>query len=724
MSNTDTSEHSIIEAASIYTSRGWSVLPLVADEKRPLTRNGLYNATLLEDTINEWYNRWPDANIGIRTGAESGIIVLDVDVKNGAEGLKSLAELESEYGSLPVTLRATTPSGGQHLYFKHPGGKIKNRTSFRPGLDLRCDGGYIVAPPSSIDDKPYEWVDPSLKIADAPEWLVEIIKSKASSFGDHSSSETHIVSGISGVPEGQRNDSVFRYAASLRSKGTPREEAEVSVLYKALNCHPPLPEDEALRCLDSAYQYEPGTVRPCTELGNAERLIDQYGELIRYVPEYGSWMVWDGRRWEFSILGEINQLAKGVVRGVNQEALDCEDDDRRDALLKHARASERCSALSNMMTLASTCKDIAMSADALDFNDHLLGVKNGVVDLRTGSFRQSDPACYITKTSRASFDKYAKCPLWNRFVLDIMGGDKELAQFLQRCIGYTLMGGNPEQIILILYGSGANGKSTLLRIVQLLLGTYARTVESSLFLVSRYNSSGGPREDIVRLKGARIILTTEIGEGEILDENLVKRMTGDDTLAGRVPYGKSTIEFQPKFVPWMAANNKPIIRGDDHAIWRRIILIPFTQTFSDEKQDKRLLEKLTSELPGILNWAIEGCLAWQQGGLQPPDVVTRATQEYRTEMDLLAEWLESNCDNGPGWSTSASLYSDYKDWCEKNFVDRPMDIRIFGRKLASKGFERGKVDSCRGFRGIKLKPYTGRSDITTPFSVSSRGGGV
>jgi putative DNA primase/helicase len=287
-----------------------------------------------------------------------------------------------------------------------------------------------------------------------------------------------------------------------------------------------------------------------------------------------------------------------------------------------------------------------------------------------------------------------------------MGGNRDLVEFLQRCVGYSLFGGNPEQVLFVLHGHGANGKSTFVRLLQDLFGGYARAVESSLLMVRRSeNANGGPREDIVRLKDARLVLATEIGEGQWLDEERVKRLTGGDTLAGRVPYGRSTIEFQPKFALWLSTNHKPVIHGGDHAIWRRIVLIPFTQTFSDGQKDEMLLTKLRAELPGVLNWAIKGCLAWQErNGLDMPKIVLDATREYRTEMDLIGEWISDACMTGTDrMDTVADLYQSYQQWAEASGL-KVLSRQAFGRKLTERGFEQAWPKGQRGYRGIEVKP--------------------
>jgi putative DNA primase/helicase len=668
--------------------------------KHPRTLAGLKDATADLSVVAQWWTQWPDANIAVRTGSDSRVIVLDVDVKNGATGDVSLAKLEKQFGALPPTRRARTWSGGWHYFFKHPGGTVKNRTGFCPGLDIRGDGGYILVAPSAIGGQKYRWEDPGTPITDAPPWLLEIITNKSS---HQTANSFNPIAALDGFPEGTRNDGVFRYACSLRERDYRYDDAKVLVLKVASDCAPPLPDSEAIQCLDSAYQrYEPGTRRPLTELGNAERLVDRHGRDIRYIPEFGAWMYWESGYWAKDGIGKINQLAKEVIRGIYHEAAEEGSSDMRDAITRHAKASERKNAIDHMVQLAASEPGISVHSHFLDCNPWLFGVRNGVVELRTGTMRPAEREDYITKQGHVEYDPDAECPLWERFLSQIMGEAQELVTYLQMAVGYTITGITSEQAVFIQHGSGANGKGTFLTVIEHLLGDYCKSVASETLMAQRGRSSSGPNEDIGRLKGARLASTSETEEGQILAEALLKRMTGEDTLVARLPYAKNSFEFKPQFKVWVAANHKPIVRGDDHAIWRRIHLIPFEQTFEGKNKDKNLRERLLAELPGILNWAIEGCLLWQKQGLVQPAQIREATLEYRSEMDLLAEWIESCCCVGPNeCATVASLYQNYNSWCITNWV-KPMERRTFGRKLSSRGFQRDKLGGQRGYRGIGL----------------------
>jgi putative DNA primase/helicase len=282
-----------------------------------------------------------------------------------------------------------------------------------------------------------------------------------------------------------------------------------------------------------------------------------------------------------------------------------------------------------------------------------------------------------------------------------MGGNLGLINFLQKILGYSLTGSTREQCLFFLYGLGANGKSTLLEVVQSLWGDYATRTSSETFLAKK---PGGIPNDVAALRGARLAAAVEVEQGRRLAEVLVKEMTGGDTISARFMRAE-WFSFKPQFKIFLATNHKPIIRGTDFAIWRRIRLIPFTVQIPKEEQDRDLPEKLRGELPGILNWAMAGCLQWRFGGLEPPKEVDDATQDYRAEMDVLGDFIAERCILDPGAdATAAELYKSYTSWAEENGEKRPLTQRAFGMSLTERGFERGKGTGNKGIRlGIGVR---------------------
>jgi putative DNA primase/helicase len=352
-----------------------------------------------------------------------------------------------------------------------------------------------------------------------------------------------------------------------------------------------------------------------------------------------------------------------------------------------------------MVELAKSEPGVPVTPERLDADPWVLNVCNGTLDLRTGHLRPHARADLLTKLAPVTYDPGALCPTWEAFLSRILAGDVALIRFVQKVIGYSLTGSTQEQCLFILYGAGANGKSTLIQTISALLGDYARQTPTESLLVQR---GDGVRNDLARLQGARFVSAVEVEGGRRLAEALVKQLTGGDTITARFLYGEH-FEFQPMFKLWLAVNHKPVVQGTDHAIWRRLRLIPFTVTIPAAEQDKRLTEKLRAELPGILRWAVEGCLAWQQEGLAPPTAVKRATGDYRAEMDVIAAFIRDCCVVEPQRQVSTSeLYAEYRGWCEQ-MGESAVTQKAFGTALRERGCTPGRTSGGRLWVGIALR---------------------
>lgn len=442
-----------------------------------------------------------------------------------------------------------------------------------------------------------------------------------------------------------------------------------------------------------------GEPRALTDLGNAERLKDRHGKNIRYVPPWNKWLLWSGRHFEVDDLGRVHQLAKETVRSIYAEAAEADSHDRREAVAKHAVRSESENRIRAMVNLARTEPGIPVRAEDLDRDPWLLNVANGTLDLRTGELRPHRRADLITKVLPTDYDPGAEAPLWERFLAEIMAGSDSRVKFLQRAAGYSLTGLTIEQIIFIMFGVGANGKSVFITTLMNLLDAYAKSFEPEVLMLRRNEAHPTERADLM---GTRLAATTETGEGQRLNEALIKRLTGGEPIRARF-MRQDSFEFEPTHKLWMATNHQPIIRGTDTGIWRRLHLIPFAVTIPEDEQDPFLAEKLKDEFPGILRWAVEGCLAWQKEGLNPPDEVLAATQEYRADMDVLGTFLDDCCDIGPEhWESAANLYKAYSDWC-KNTGEYTLSHTAFGTRLRDRGFVSSKVGGIRGRQGLRVK---------------------
>jgi putative DNA primase/helicase len=440
-------------------------------------------------------------------------------------------------------------------------------------------------------------------------------------------------------------------------------------------------------------------VRALTETGNAERLVDQYGTDMRFCHPWGAWLHWDGHRWKRDQTGAIRAWAKTVVRSIYSEITAAETKDERATLFKWAVKSETAAARTAMIKLAESETNIPIEPEAMDRDPFLLNVMNGTVDLKTGQLRQHERADCITKLAPVYFDPEAECPTFLAF-LDRVIPDLEVRRFLRRITGYGMTGITSEQCIAFFYGGGANGKSTFLDVIQDMLGDYAQTAAPDL-LVSR----GGDRHptELADLFGARWVSSIEVDEGKRLAETLVKQMTGGDKMKARF-MRTDFFQWSPTHKLFLAANHKPEIRGTDYAIWRRIRMIPFTVTIPEAERDGNLGTKLRNELPGILNWALQGCKEWQEQGLGIPDAVREATEEYRQEQDVIGRFMEDSCVvDAQSFVNSGMLFKTYSVWCEAS-ANRPVTTTAFGRRMAEKGFTAGRgVDGKRIWKGVRLR---------------------
>lgn len=451
-----------------------------------------------------------------------------------------------------------------------------------------------------------------------------------------------------------------------------------------------------------------------TDLGNAERLIARHGADLRYSTAYG-WLVWDGARWEPDTPRKSMEWAKHTIRAIREEAAfkaqqaaKETDETRRGTLDGAAKAlfawaikSESNRSLTSALQLAETEPGVYVPTEDLDTDPFLLTVGNGTLNLLTGCLRPSERADLCTKRVATPYLPDALCPIWLAFLERILPGF-HLRAYLQRIAGYALTGSVREQELYFLFGSGANGKSTLIDTLLALMCDFGRQASSELLTAKR---SDMVRDDVANLAGKRLVATIETEEGRAMAESLLKQLTGGDRITARLLY-KNSFEFSPTFKILFAANHKPVMKNNDHGVWRRIRLIPFSETITDEEKDRDLPAKLRAELPGILAWCVAGCMDWQTGGMRTPEEVLATTQEYRDDSDLIGRFLAEACYVGDNAQVKASLlYETYCKWCEGS-GERPRTGTAFGRAIS----ERNGIEKHRSGTGIV---YTGLGVIDT-----------
>jgi putative DNA primase/helicase len=436
----------------------------------------------------------------------------------------------------------------------------------------------------------------------------------------------------------------------------------------------------------------------CTDTGNAERLADRHGANLRYCHPWGKWLVYDGTRWRVDDRGAVVRLAKDTARSIFGEAREATSDVAAKQLGKWASSSLSESKLRAMISLSQSEPGIPVLPDELDASPDLLNVLNGTIDLRSGKLREHRREDLITRIVPVEYDPDANAPAWESFLQRVLPGE-ELRAFVQRAVGYSATGDTSEQCMFINHGGGANGKSTFQEALSAALGDYAMRTPTEMLLARR---ADGVPNDVARLKGARFVSASETEEGHRLAESRIKDLTGQDTITARFMKAE-WFDFAPTHKLWLSTNHKPEIRGTDAAIWRRIRLVPWTVSIPPAEQDKKLPEKLRSELPGILAWVVRGCLQWRRKGLQAPEEVRQATGDYRSEMDVLAAFLEECCIlRSDAMAFAKNLYTAYKEWCEAN--GEPVEKqRRFGMRLTERGLRRQKVGGVYRWYGIGLR---------------------
>lgn len=439
------------------------------------------------------------------------------------------------------------------------------------------------------------------------------------------------------------------------------------------------------------------------DMGNAQRLHDAYGDILRYSYIDKRWLYYKDGKWSYDNIGFHRCIADASVELMERERIHYHEQDEREGtdlekqFMKHYKKSRSFTGKTNMLKEVEHYSPLLPSM--LDRKKILLNCKNGIVNLKTGEFMPHCKEEYITKITRCAYNPNASdTPQWDKFLSDIFGGDRDLIRYIQKAVGYSLSGSTAEQCAFFLYGTGRNGKSTFLEVVRGILGDYATNIQPQTIMI-KPNSGSSPNSDIARLKGARFVTSVEPNEGMRIDEGLLKQLTGDDVVTARKLFSDE-FEFKPEFKLWMATNHKPVIRGTDTGIWRRIHLIPFTVQIPENKVDRHLKYKLAKEFEGILRWAVEGCKLWQSEGLRMPKAILDAVKEYRHEMDVISAFTDACCTIGKGEVKASQLYAVYAKWADEN-NEYKMSNTKFGVELQKK-YERVKKKDGWYYTGISL----------------------
>jgi len=710
---------SLLAAAEQYLGRGWRPVPVGYREKAP-TMKGWPALRLEADDLPRHFAAGP-ANVGILLGEPSDWLV-DVDIDGGPVVLRFAEVFLPPTGA--IFGRASRPRS--HRLYIADG--LQTNGECMPHLELRSTKCQTVFPGSvHKGGEEIRWDlegDPAVVPARA---LVEACRLTAAAtelVGSWSQGVRHhlalslagamITAGWSPVDGTRLIKAVAEEAGDEELDDRLKCVGDTAARFNAglavagvTNLRSLLPRhvfDALTRWLgtcETAPTSLGGRSDPNSDIANGERFASDHAGVLRRVPGWG-WMRWNGKRWVRGSDEDVISFAGETAKRLLAEAAGQPTPEGRERAGRHGAASQRIRRLRAMVDYAASIPSLRAMPEDFDSDPFLLCVENGVVELRTGTLRPHDPKDLMTLMAEAEYDPSATSPLWEDFVRWACGRNDEFLGWLQRGLGYSLTGVTREECFFLCYGSGSNGKSTLFEAVGGVMGDYRSVTPFSTLL---RQDRGGASPDVARLRGARLVTAAEPVQGRAFDEARIKSLTGGDRLAARYLYQES-FEFVPRFKLWLSANEKPGIRGTDEGIWRRVRLVPFTQTIPEGKADPLLKEKFRrpAERAAILAWLVRGAEKWLRLGLGDCPEVADATRSYRFESDVMGQFIDECCEmSEDSRILFVKLYAAYANWAETR-GERQMNSTRFGLELASRGFEGYKGSRGeRGRLGIRLR---------------------
>jgi putative DNA primase/helicase len=425
---------------------------------------------------------------------------------------------------------------------------------------------------------------------------------------------------------------------------------------------------------------------------------------MRFCHKFKKWLVWDGKRWCIDETDRARRLAKDALLEFHRQAMGDSDTE------KFARDSMNERRITTMLSSAAT--ELYVIPDELDRQAYYLNCTNGTLDLMTGTLKPHSPEDLITKLCHVEYNPSAECPRFTAFLSRIMGDNPDaepmertehLVSFLQRAFGYSLTGDVGEKSVFCFFGDGNSGKTTLLDAFRNILSEYSAQINIDSLMQKPGGESNASLADLSDLRGARFVVTSEAAEEMRLDEAKIKYISAGAGKIKSIRKYENPIEFEATHKLFIEANYRPVVRGVDRAIWNRFKTIPFTVSIPDEEIDKSLGAKLREEAPGILAWAVQGCLDWQMTGLGIPEEVSEASEDWKRANNPLADFIDNCCLVGNGFSAqSMPLFQEYQKWAKDNGQRWPLDNKKFKRRLQLLQYEYVHTGSWRGWRGIGL----------------------
>lgn len=733
------------ETIEAYHRIGWSLFPVHGIEnddctcqrpdcpspgKHPVTANGVKAATNDLDQLRQWFTVvYPWASVGMATGAVSGVDVVDVDNglrKDGSTSWQTWQQELTDYGrdqskALPDTLRSRTGGGGLHIFWRHVPG-LTNRTGWLPHVDFRTTGGYVVLPPSDhVSGRRYEWqAGGSVVLAEMPPELVEAIRTggKSDGRGERLPDAARI---LAGVPEGERDDTLFRWACQLR-RTLNDDRGLITLLITQAAEASGFPRDQALVKVEQAFRQDhsddannvgPDEIR-LTGGGNGTRFARMYGEQTVYVNGLG-WHRWDGSIWTQAPDTYMEHLGKGVVEELYSLA-------RADGLAAFeakqmfgfARKTDNAAGISDMLRSARSDLGLVRDVSDLDVDPSMLTVANGTVDLRTGELLPISRFDLSTSRLAYPYDPSVPTPRWNAFLRRTMSGDEEMIAFLRRLGGYCFTGLHNEHFLALMLGNGRNGKNTFYEVITGLMGDLCMPA----FPPAAITGKRADDQMTAMLLGKRLAVVNEMARAAKINPATVKSYTGDEFQTGKLLY-KDRFTFRSTAKLWLISNHKPEILDNSDGMWDRVLFIPWDAYIPPPERIVGLKDlMLSEEAPGILAWFVAGARDYfERGDLGIPALVRQKAETFRQEEDHVGRFIEDQLIlAGDQFMTREQLLIEYKSWCDSNEVE-PADrhkiralIQDIGTRTRIDPSYRESTASPRGIRGVGSRtPFSGFS---------------
>ena len=692
---------SMKEWALYYAELGLAVFPLAYRNKVPAIEGGCKAATTEKSKIERWWNQNPRYNIGIATGNKSnGLVVIDLDVdKNkGIDGYEVLRDWQNKHGELPETWQSITGRGGYHYFYKDTI-THSNKVGLYEGVDIRGEGGYIVAPPSvHPNGNTYEWEQEpkEYEIAQVDDIVNDFFKGEKQRIDSEHKTNFKVPELI---PEGKRVDTIVRLIASLRTKGLDDDAIKAAVrVENEKRCNPPLKEKELEKAVfpalkrdwqvNSPYynnfnamnendnKYVNEVLKKLNELnaverfpmndrGSADLFATIFKNVSRYNPTKKDWMYYDKTRWTADTEGmrakrNAKMLADVLVRYSVTASL---PDDKRQSYIKYAAGMMN---YRNRNVMITDAKDLNFFENTeLDKDDFLINCRNCVLDLSEDQPKvlEHNADLLLSKICNASYNPAATCTLWEKTVNEIMQGDTAKIKYLQKMSGRFLTGDTSEEEFYIFFGATTrNGKSTITEILLYLLGDYATTISPESLAIKANKDSRTASPDIAKLAGTRLVVASEPPRRMLFDSSLVKTLTGRDTVSARFLH-ENEFQFKPKFKLILNSNYLPVISDKTVFSSNRVKVVPFERHFTEKEQNKHLKEQLQQEIDGILNWCIQGLSLYRKEGLEPPTAVQIATHEYSEDSDKIGKFISECLEKSDENLAAKDVYEKYSQWC-------------------------------------------------------------